>query len=66
MNNRNLFGIAFLVIATAFDIQTLQHSPVEAQQSVTQAAPAIEFARLEIESEDSVTWLIGGVVRGRT
>ncbi len=72
MNSKNVFAVAALVLAAAFAIQMLQQNEVEArqstaqQQTTSQNSQAIEFARLQIEEEDSVTWLIGGNDRVRT
>ena len=66
MNNKNLIGIAFLVVAIAFAIQTLQHNPVEARPTIAQETSGFEFARLEVQDNDSVTWFVGGTVNNRT
>ncbi len=72
MNTKNVFGIAVLIVAAGFAIQMLQQDQAEAQQAATgnrataQTTQAVEFARLEFEDEDSVTWLIGGNDRVRT
>ena len=67
MNTKNVLGIAALIITVVFAMQMVQQVRVEAQQSSqTQAAQAIEYATLEFEDEDTVTWRLGGVVNVRT
>ena len=72
MNTKNVFAAAALIVAAAFAIQMLQQNQAEARQSTTQSqstsqnTQGIEFARLQFEEEDSVTWLIGGNDRVRT
>ena len=68
MKTKNVIGIAALIIAALFAIQMIQQDRVEAQQSNsrTQTSQAIEYARLVVENEDNVTWLIGGVENIRT
>ena len=73
MNSKNVFAITALVVAATFAIQLLQpnqplQSTAQAQVAAKAAAKvaAIEFARLDYQDEDNVTWLIGGNVRVRT
>lgn len=68
MNTKNVIGIAALVIAVVFAMQIIRQDRVEAQQSseVTQNVEAVEYAMLDVEGEDRVTWRIGGIVNERT
>ena len=63
MNSKNVFGIAALIFATAFAVQTFQQHSVEAQASQqtqnAQSASAVEYAVLEVDG-DNVTWKVSG------
>lgn len=63
MNNKNLIGIAFLIVAVAFAIQTVKQPKVEARQirgAAQQQNSGRQFAILTIDSDKDVTWAVGG------
>ena len=68
MNTKNVFGIAALIIAVVFAMQIFQQVRVEAKQTSTEtiSTQAFEFAVLDFDGQNNVTWRIGGVVNPRT
>ena len=68
MNTKNILGVAVLIFAALFATQMMQQDRVEAQQSNNQAQSdqSIEYARLEVNDTDQVTWRLGGVINPRT
>lgn len=57
-----------MIIAALVAVQFFSQVQVEAQQSsdATPSVQAVEYAMLDVEGENSVTWRIGGVVNERT
>lgn len=66
MSFKNVASIAVLVVAVAFAIQLVGLNGATAQQTGNQSASGFEFARLQVEADDTVTWLVGGNLPVRT
>ena len=63
MTTKNVIGIAALIIAVVFATQMTQQVRVEAQQTTsrTQSGQAVEYAVLEVQDENNVTFRLGDV-----
>lgn len=62
MKMQNVLGVAVLILTIALACQMVPDNSVTAaiqndQEAVS--ASAVEFARLQVDSDDEVTWLIG-------
>ena len=68
MKTNKFIGIAALIIAAVFATQMIQQVRVEAKPTTTpnQVAQAIEYAILDTDGDDNVTFRIGGTVAART
>ena len=74
MSFKNVASIAVLVVAVAFSIQLVCQAGVEARPASYQTVAAqqqnavrqVEYARLQVEADEQVTWLVGGNVQVRT
>lgn len=68
MKAKNIIAVAFLVITVAFAIQLVPQKQVEARQVAAKKVAATQFAFLEVDGENKVTWRTGGnqVVRTET
>ena len=66
MNKKNVLGIAALVIAAVFVMQMMQQDRAEARPTTqAQATQAIEYAILEVQDDDNVTFRVGGIAESQ-